>query len=181
MISSSRNVHRRILTWTMNKILKAFQTNVFICVIFLYKKMLILDEKHLIYLLFCLDLVTLAISTDSIEVSNDFSIKSQIGKIIIMCSTLGLISMFEFMIIYEATFEELNFRQQQTAAFEMLFFFGILNVLCFRVKGCWWSSMPGRDLVLAILFDMFLVFILVHFSVFDIQPIEYSFSLFIFM
>lgn len=165
----------------MNKILKAFQTNVFVCVIFLYKKTLILNEKHLIYLLFFLDLVTLAISTDNVEISQDFSARSQIGKIIVMCSTLGMISMFEFIIIYEAAFELLDFSQQQTAAFEMLFFFGILNVLCFRVKGAWWSSKPGRDLILAILFDILFLFILVHSSMFDIQPIDYTVSLCIFM
>jgi H+-transporting ATPase len=181
LITSSRNIHRRILTWTMNKILKAFQTNVFMCVLFLYKKKLILDEKHLIYLLFCLDLVTLALATDNVLISQNFALKSQVGKIIIMCSVLGLISMFEFLILYERVIDRLSFSEQPTAAFEMLFFFGILNVFCLRVNGFWWSSKPGRDLVFALSFDLLIAFLLVHTNFADIEEISVSVSFLIFL
>jgi H+-transporting ATPase len=181
LITSSRNIHRRILTWTMNKILKAFQTNVFMCILFLYKKKLILDEKHLIYLLFCLDIVTLALATDNVRISQNFTMKSQVGKIIIMCSVLGLISMFEFLILYERMIDRLNFSEQHTAAFEMLFFFGILNVFCLRVDGVWWSSKPGRDLVFAVIFDLLLVFLLVHTRIADFQEVALSVSFWIFL
>lgn len=179
LISSSRNIHRRILTWTMNKILKAFQTNVIICALFVYKKV-ILDEKHLIYSLFLLDLVTLSLATDNVCLSCDFSVKSQIGKIIIMCSAMELISIFEFIILYESLIGILDFQEQQTATFNMLFFYGILHVFCFQEKGLCWSSKPGRDLVIAVLLDFFLVLILVHTSIVDIQAVEVSLTLLIF-
>ena len=183
LIQSGRSVHRRVLTWTMNKITKAFQTNIFICVIFLLTGRLVVEEKHLVFLLFFLDLVTLALSTDNVDFPLRLSSNIEHEKIILLCSILGLVSILEFMILYRSISEIMTVKQLQTIAFEMLFFFGMLNVLCFRSKGFWWKSMPGRDLILAVGFDTFLVFLLVHsrFS-FDIEfvKVEWTFLIFLY-
>ncbi|KAJ3090052.1 hypothetical protein HK102_004823 [Quaeritorhiza haematococci] len=53
LVMVGRKIHQRIVTWVLNKIVKTFQSNVYIIVAFLVKGVFVVDAIHLLVLLFC--------------------------------------------------------------------------------------------------------------------------------
>ena len=67
LVEVGRMIYQRIVTWTLNKIVKTFQVAVFIALAFFLTGYYVVSALDIILLLFFLDFVTISLSTDRVR------------------------------------------------------------------------------------------------------------------
>jgi len=160
LVKSGRETYQRIITWTLNKIIKTFQITVFVILMFMLTGQYIVSALHMILLLFLTDFVTLSLATDHVRFSSRPDTWDITGLVKVAVS-LGLLVIAELMIFVHAGplyFGIQNLPQLQTFTFQALIFIELLNVLIIRERRHFWSSMPSKALLAALTLDLFVVF-----------------------
>jgi len=173
LIKSGRETYQRIITWTLNKIIKTFQITVFVILMFMLTKQYIVSALHMILLLFLTDFVTLALSTDHVRFSSRPDTWNITGLVKVAVS-LGLLVIAELMIFVHAGplyFGIENLPQLQTFTFQALIFIELLDVLIIRERRHFWSSKPSKALLAALTLDLFVVFFISTMGFPGIEPI----------
>jgi H+-transporting ATPase len=173
LIKSGRETYQRIITWTLNKIIKTFQITVFVILTFVLTGQYIVSALHMILLLFLTDFVTLALATDHVRFSSRPDTWDITGLVKVAVS-LGLLVIAELMIFVYAGplyFGIQNLPQLQTFTFQALIFIELLDVLIIRERRHFWSSMPSKALLAALTLDLFAVFFISTMGFPGIEPI----------
>ena len=173
LIKSGRETYQRIITWTLNKIIKTFQITVFVILTFVLTGQYIVSALHMILLLFLTDFVTLALSTDHVRFSSRPDTWNITGLVKVAVS-LGLLVIAELMIFVHAGplyFGIENLPQLQTFTFQALIFIELLDVLIIRERRHFWSSKPSKALLAALTLDLFAVFFISTIGFPGIEPI----------
>jgi H+-transporting ATPase len=173
LIKSGRETYQRIITWTLNKIIKTFQITVFVILTFVLTGQYIVSALHMILLLFLTDFVTLALATDHVRFSSRPDTWDITGLVKVAVS-LGLLVIAELMIFVHAGplyFGIENLPQLQTFTFQALIFIELLDVLIIRERRHFWSSKPSKALLAALTLDLFVVFFISTMGFPGIEPI----------
>jgi H+-transporting ATPase len=173
LIKSGRETYQRIITWTLNKIIKTFQITVFVILMFMLTGQYIVSALHMILLLFLTDFVTLSLATDHVRFSSRPDTWDITGLVKVAVS-LGLLVIAELMIFVHAGplyFGIQNLPQLQTFTFQALIFIELLDVLIIRERRHFWSSMPSKALLAALTLDLFVVFFISTMGFPGIEPI----------
>jgi H+-transporting ATPase len=173
LIKSGRETYQRIITWTLNKIIKTFQITVFVILMFMLTGQYIVSALHMILLLFLTDFVTLSLATDHVRFSSRPDTWDITGLVKVAVS-LGLLVIAELMIFVHAGplyFGIQNLPQLQTFTFQALIFIELLNVLIIRERRHFWSSMPSKALLAALTLDLLVVFFISTMGFPGIEPI----------
>jgi H+-transporting ATPase len=173
LIKSGRETYQRIITWTLNKIIKTFQITVFVILMFMLTGQYIVSALHMILLLFLTDFVTLSLATDHVRFSSRPDTWDITGLVKVAVS-LGLLVIAELMIFVYAGplyFGIQNLPQLQTFTFQALIFIELLDVLIIRERRHFWSSMPSKALLAALTLDLFVVFFISTMGFPGIEPI----------
>lgn len=157
-VKASRRIYQRMLTYTLNKIIKTFQIALFLSVGFVLTREFVVTPLLIILLLFANDFVTMSLATDNVS----YSRKPDRWKILpLMVASFGLalpVLLLSFGFFYEAKYVlHLPLNQLQTLMFVMLVFTGQANVYLVRERNHFWSSRPSRWMVLGTLADIILV------------------------
>ncbi|MEM1612655.1 MAG: plasma-membrane proton-efflux P-type ATPase [Desulfurococcaceae archaeon] len=153
IISLGRTAYRKIVVWAMNKIVKTFSIVYFVALSTLILGLPILTPTHMILMLFLYDFLTLSISVDVVKPSKKPE-KWNIRKLTIISTILGIVKLVElFTALYIAKLVNLPYPQMQSFIFYILLLTGLLNILNFRETGPFWSSRPGKYVLLAITVD----------------------------
>ncbi len=160
LIKTGRMIYQRIISWTLNKIIKTFTIVVFVTLSFMFTGLFVVNAFDMVLLLFLTDFVTLSLSTDKVRWSHKPD-TWKITELVKVAVALGVITLIEhFGLLYiglkyfglQSSIPELN-----TFVFEMLFFSGAFTTFIVRERGHFWSSVPSRTLLLAIVLDMIIV------------------------
>jgi H+-transporting ATPase len=69
-VKTSRQIYQRMLTYTLNKIIKTFQIALFLSLGFIFTGEFVVTPLLIVLLLFANDFVTMSISTDNVSYSN---------------------------------------------------------------------------------------------------------------
>ena len=173
LIKSGRETYQRIITWTLNKIIKTFQITVFVILMFMLTGQYIVSALHMILLLFLTDFVTLALATDHVRFSSRPDTWNITGLVKVAVS-LGLLVIAELMIFVHAGplyFGIGNLPQLQTFTFQALIYIELLNVLVIRERRHFWSSKPSKALLAALTLDLSVVFFISTMGFPGIEPI----------
>jgi H+-transporting ATPase len=173
LIKSGRETYQRIITWTLNKIIKTFQITVFVILMFMLTGQYIVSALHMILLLFLTDFVTLSLATDHVRFSSRPDTWDITGLVKVAVS-LGLLVIAELMIFVHAGplyFGIQNLPQLQTFTFQALICIELLNVLIIRERRHFWSSMPSKALLAALTLDLLVVFFISTMGFPGIEPI----------
>jgi magnesium-transporting ATPase (P-type) len=187
LVRESRRVHQRITTWLLNKISRTFMNVIIVIVMFFILGEFIIDTTKLVILLFFIDFVLVAISTDNARPSHHpdhYQILKliTIGTIIGACLTAICIGyMFIAILLFGPPaptrgiplsqpygFNTLTF---QTFTFVTMFFFGAMLLMSVRERRFFFNSRPSWQLVLAIVVDGVLISIL---GIVGIPPISFE-------
>jgi H+-transporting ATPase len=153
MVQVGREIHQRVVTWVLSKIVKTFQIAVFVVVAFLLLGRFVVNTFDVVLLLLTVDFVTLALATDSVAGSRApatwrmgplFRTGVVVGTFALGESLLLLAVLHAWVPGVVASLPELN-----TVGFEILFYFGLFTVLSVRSEGHFWVRRPGRDLLVA--------------------------------
>jgi H+-transporting ATPase len=160
-VETSRRIYQRMLTYTLNKIIKTLEIAIFLSVGVMVTGVFVITPLLIVLLLFTNDFVTMSIATDHVG----FSRKPERWNIATLMRTAAplaaLILILSFSVFYAGRdILQLPLAQLQTLIFVMLVFTGIGNVYLVRERRHFWQSSPSRWLIVASLLDIVVVSIM---------------------
>lgn len=175
LVKVGRMIYQRIVTWTLNKIVKTFQVAVFIALAFFLTGYYVVSALDIILLLLFLDFVTISLSTDGVRWSR-LPEKWNVTGLVKVGVLLGGVTVAELLGLLFLGLRYLGLSDDiaslQTFSFAALFYLGIFTVLIVRERGLFWNSAPSRTLMVALIADMVLVAGLVTAGMPGVAPIS---------
>ena len=160
-VRASRRIYQRMLTYTLNKIIKTIEIALFLSLGVMLTRSFIITPLLIVLLLFTNDFVTMSIATDNVSYSK-LPDRWRIGPLVFAGATLGcFILLLSFSIfLFGRDRLGLPLPQLQTLVFLALVFTGQGTVYLVRERGHFWNSRPSRWLVLSSALDLLAVFLL---------------------
>jgi len=158
LVSTGRQIHQRVRTWILNKIVKTFQIVLFVVLAFFWTHRFVVSTLEMVLLLFFVDFVTLALGTDNARGSPRPSVW-KVGELVKISAILGLLVVGESLFLLWLGMQRVgaNYNVLRTYALAILFYTELLMVFVVRERGRFWGSAPSRALLLAALADLVIV------------------------
>lgn len=160
-VKVSRQIYQRMLTYTLNKIIKTIEIALFLSLGLLLTRTFVITPLLIVLLLFTNDFVTMSIATDRVS----FSSKPDRWNIRTLMLTAGTLAALVLLLSFAIFFTGRNvfhlpLQQLQTLVFVMLVFTGQSNVYLVRERNHLWHSRPSKWLMLSSAVDVFIVSLL---------------------
>ena len=157
-VETGRRIYQRMLTYTLNKIIKTIEIGVFLSVGVILTGTFVITPLLVVLLLFTNDFVTMSIATDRVS----FSPRPDRWDIRTLMFTAGTLASLILILSFTVFFVgrdilHLPLRQLQTLVFVMLVFTGQGNVYLVRERNRLWHSLPSRWLILSSAADVLVV------------------------
>ncbi|HZP92412.1 MAG TPA: plasma-membrane proton-efflux P-type ATPase [Burkholderiales bacterium] len=149
-VVAGREVYQRMLTYTLNKIVKTLHISVFLALGVLAAGVLVLRPALVVLLLFTNDFITMSISTDHVECPRTPQ-RWRIRPLMLASGVLaGALLVFSFAaLFYARNVLHLPLPELQTLTFLMLVFTGQGMVYLVRERGYFWRFGPSRWMLIA--------------------------------
>jgi len=160
-VKTSRRIYQRMLTYTLNKIIKTIEIVLLLSVGVMLTGSFVITPLLIVVLLFTNDFVTMSIATDTVSYSQQPD-RWHIRPLILIGLTLGsLVLIFSFGILLAGRdWLQLPLPQLQTLVFITLVFTGQGMVYLVRQRGHFWNSRPSKWLLLSSVADIAVVSVL---------------------
>ncbi len=157
-VETSRRIYQRMLTYTLNKIIKTIQVAVFLTIGVMLTGTFIITPLLIVLLLFANDFATMSIATDQVAFSQRPD-RWNIGTLVLTGGAIAcLVLVLSFAVFFWAhDWLRLPLPQLQTLIFVMLVFSGQGTVYLVRERRHFWRSRPGRWLLLSSAADIVVV------------------------
>ena len=157
-IETSRRIYQRMLTYTLNKIIKTIEIAFFLSFGLIFFHTFVTTPLLMVLLLFTNDFVTMTISTDRVKPSqlpNRWNVRSiVVGAVFIALPILAL----SFGIFWYAhAILQLPLANLQTLLFVMLVYSGQGTIYLVRERGHFWRSLPSKWMLIGTTLDILLV------------------------
>ena len=177
-IMLSREVYQRALTWIINKVTKVIQFTLLLVLGLMLLHYDVLTLMGMALLIFANDFATMSLSTDNAEPSlspNKWNIKN----IMISSSVIGVALLAEALLSIYLGLKLFAFEQDKMQSFILLLmvFTSQFRVLIVRERRSFWSSKPGRELMISVV-GVILTFAILGVTGIIIAPIPASAVLF---
>jgi H+-transporting ATPase len=143
-VKISRRIYQRMLTYTINKIMKTLEIAVFLSIGVMLTRTFVITPLLIVLLLFTNDFVTMSVATDRVSYSQTpdrWNIKCLTATGSALAALMLLLSFTVFFI--GRNLLGLPLPQLQTLVFVMLVATGQGNVYLIREREHFWRSRPG--------------------------------------
>ncbi len=166
-IEESRRIYRRMLTYTLNKIIKTIEIALFLSVGVMLTGVFVVTPLLIVLLLFTNDFVSMSIATDHAEPAPQ-PVRWNVRRLILVAAPLALLILALSFTVFFAGRDALHLPlpQLQTLIFLMLVFTGQGGLYLVRTSGRFWQSLPGPWLLLASILDIVAVSVLATHGIF---------------
>ncbi len=155
-IKTSRKIYQRLLTYTLNKIIKTLEISILLAVGLILEGNFIISQLLIVLLLFTNDFVTISIATDHVHYSKTPQ-QWNIGKLMKMGGLFAIFLLgFSFTVFFLGK-ASLPLPQLQTLIFLTLVFTGQATVYLVREQRHCWQSMPSLWMVVSSVLDVVLI------------------------
>ena len=154
----SRRIYQRMLTYTINKIMKTLEIAVFLTLGVIITHAFVITPLLIVLLLFTNDFVTMSIATDNVTYSQQpdrWNVRTLILTGGLLAALVLILSFTVFFVGRDAL--GLKLGELQTLVFVMLVATGQGNVYLVRERGPFWRSRPSRLLMLSSIVDLVVV------------------------
>lgn len=160
-IETSRRIYQRMLTYTLNKVIKTIEIALFLSLGVVLMHALVVTPLLIVLLLFTNDFVTMSIATDRVSFSQRPD-RWRIRTLVLTAAPLaGLLVLFSLSVLLAGrNVLALSTPQIQTLAFLTLVFGGQGTVYLVRERGHFWRSLPSRWMLLSSAADLAIVSLL---------------------
>ena len=183
LVKIGRMIYQRIVTWTLNKVVKTFEVSVFVALAFLVTGLYVVSAVDIVLLLFLVDFVTISLSTDTVSWSKEPD-RWNVSALIKVGISIGVLTVVELFGLLYFGMKYLglsrNISQLHTFVFAALLYMGLFTVLTLRERMHFWNSRPSKPLILAVVADMMIVGALVIIGLPSVKPIPFNELLFLF-
>jgi H+-transporting ATPase len=149
-IKTSRYIYQRMLTWVINKVTKVIQVIGLLTVGFFWFHDTVVSLLGMALLIFANDFVTMSLATDNVEYTASPN-KWNVQHITFASLIVGVLLVGEGAIaLFVGThYFNLAFAQLRTFVMLALIFTSQFRVYIVRERRYFWSSRPGRELLVA--------------------------------
>ncbi len=157
-VETGRRIYQRMLTYTLNKIIKTIEIGVFLSVGVILTGTFVITPLLVVLLLFTNDFVTMSIATDRVSFSPQPD-RWDIRTLMLTAGTLaGLVLILSFAVFFAARdLLHLPLREFLNVFLIMVFYTGQGNVYLVRERNRLWHSLPSRWLLLSSAVDVVVV------------------------
>jgi len=157
-VETSRRIYQRMLTYTLNKIVKTVEIALFVSIGVMLTRAFVITPALIVLLLFTNDFVTMSISTDHVS----FSTRPDRWRIATLMVAGGILGGFILILsfglfMFGRQFLGLPLRQLQTLVFITLVFTGQGTVYLVRERSHFWHSAPSGWMLLSSIADIVVV------------------------
>jgi H+-transporting ATPase len=176
-IQTSREIYQRMLTYTLNKIVKTIEIAFFLGFGLMLTGTFVTTPLLMILLLFTNDFVTMMIATDNVKAShrpNRWQVRTLVIAALFIALPILLLSFGVFL--FGRNILHLPLAESQTLIFAMLVFTGQGTIYLVRERNHFWSSCPSRSLIISSLIDITVVTLIVTLG-FLVTPIPLIYTL----
>ena len=160
-IETSREIYQRMLTYTLNKIIKTIEIAFFLSLGLIIFHTFMTTPLLMVLLLFTNDFVTMSISTDHVKPSpkpNHWNVRSiVIGAILI---ALPILALSFGIFLYAHFYLHLPLANLQTLLFIMLVCSGQGTIYLVRERNHLWHSKPSKWMLIGTALDVLFVSVL---------------------
>ncbi len=173
-VKTGRRVYQRLLTYTLNKIVKTIQVAVFLSLGLIVFRHFVVTPLLVLLLLFANDFVTMSIANDNVRISPQPDIWNV--RMLIKTSLIIAVAWLAYIFAVFGVGKDvlgLPIPELRTLSFLGLVYSGLSNVLLVRERSYMWSSRPGGYLMLAIAGDVIMVSLLAHFGIFGMAKVAW--------
>jgi H+-transporting ATPase len=149
-IKTSRHIYQRMLTWVINKVAKVIQVVGLLTVGFFWFHDIVISLLGMALLIFANDFVTMSLATDKVKYTANPN-KWNVRNITFASLVVGALLVVEGSVaLFIGThYFHLQLEQLRTFTVLTLIFTSQFRVYIVRERKYFWSSRPGRELVLA--------------------------------
>ncbi len=160
-VQTSRRIYQRMLTYTLNKIIKTIEIAVFLTAGVIFTKAFIITPLLIVLLLFTNDFVTMSIATDRVSWSQQPD-RWKVRPLMESGFALGsMVLLFSFgLFLWARSWLRLPLAALQTLVFLTLVFTGQGTVYLVRERGHFWRTRPSAWLLGSSLADIVVVSLL---------------------
>jgi H+-transporting ATPase len=149
-VTISRQTYQRMLTWVINKVTKVIQVIGVLTAGFFLLHEMVLSLLDMALLVFANDFVTMSLATDNVKYTrnpNTWNVKS----ITLASFIIGMLLVIEGVVAMLAGVHYFRMERQKLQTFVMLLlvFTSQFRVFIVRERRYFWSSLPGRALLLS--------------------------------
>jgi len=148
-VKISRQTYQRMLTWVINKITKVVEIVILLTIGFFWLHDMVISLLGMSLLVFANDFATMSIATDNVH-STKSPNKWNIKNITAASAILGVFFALEDLLIIfiGINFFKLELNELRTVVLLSLVFNSQFRMLIVRERQHFWSSVPGRNLLL---------------------------------
>lgn len=145
----SRQTYQRMLSWVINKVTKVIEFVGLLTISFLWLHDIVLSLLGMSLLVFANDFVTMSLSTDNVKHTSNPN-KWNVKNITIASLVLGMLLVIEgiIVILIGLKYFHLEWERLRTLVMLNLIFNSQFRVLIVRERRHFWSSIPGRELLI---------------------------------
>ena len=156
LVEQGRTIYQRILTWIINKISRTILKAAFVAIAFVVTGKFVVSAFAMLLLVFLTDFAKIALATDDVR----WSRKPETWKIegfVMVSAVLGVAMVAEALLFLYSAWSNFGLAANDTAlytfSFQTLLYFGIFSIVSSRERRWFWSTMPSKTLVGALMLD----------------------------
>ena len=155
-IKTSREIYQRMLTWVVNKVTKVIQFVGLLVLGFFWLHHAVLSILGMVLLVFANDFVTMSLATDNVETTSSPNVWN-VKNITLASLIIGALLVVEgaIVVLIGTSFYHMDLGTLQTFVMLMLVFTSQFRVLIVRERRHFWSSRPGRELIISSVATLF--------------------------
>ncbi len=165
-ILTGRKIYRRMLTYTLNKIMKTINIALFLSLSLLFENVFVITPHLVMLLIFTNDFVSMSLASDHVRVSK-VPCRLNIRFLVFVSIMLALLWLaFDFGVFFIARdVLKLSLPAIQTLVFLLFVFSSLATVFLIRTRGYFWSIQPGNALLISTIGDIVVVSYLAYFGI----------------
>ncbi|TBR15937.1 MAG: plasma-membrane proton-efflux P-type ATPase [Rugosibacter sp.] len=153
LIEQGRTIYQRILTWIINKISRTILKAAFVAIAFVVTGKFVVSAFAMLLLVFMTDFAKIALATDHVRPSNQPETWN-IGGFIAVSVVLGVAMVAEALLLLWIGWSHFGLATNDNAlytfSFLTLLYMAVFSIVSARERRWFWTTMPSKTLVLAI-------------------------------
>jgi H+-transporting ATPase len=177
LIEQGRTIYQRILTWIVNKISRTILKAAFVSVAYVVTGKFVVSVFAMLLLTFMTDFAKIALATDHVR-SSKMPETWNIGGFITVSVILGVAMVAEALLFLWFGWSRFGLATHDDAlytfSFLLLLYFAVFSVVSARERHWFWTTMPSRTLMGALLADTITGTILTRVGLPGLLPLPWS-------
>jgi magnesium-transporting ATPase (P-type) len=177
LVEQGRTIYQRILTWIINKISRTILKAAFVSIAFVVTGKFVVSVFAMLLLTFMTDFAKIALATDHVRSSRKPETWN-IGGFVAVSVATGVAMVAETLLFLWIGWSRFGLATNNSAlytfSFLMLLYFAVFSVISARERRAFWSTMPSKALMAALLADTIVGTVLTRVGLPGLMPLPWS-------